>query len=165
MDIGLIFQILSTTIMIIGVVFGLANLHNFQLARKREAAIMMLNSFQTSDFVRGLLLVLNLPDGVHREEIDNLPEDKYLAVYMVIGTWERLGILVQRGEIGIDLVDDAYSGPIVLSWNKLGPNLTGLRDEWQRETAFEWFQWLAERMMERERTDSAVPAYVAHRDW
>ena len=165
MDISLIFQVISTTIMVIGVVFGLANLYNFQLARKREAAIMMLNSFQTTDFVKGLLYILALPDDISKDEMEKLPEDKFMAIYIVVGTWERLGILVQRGEIGIDLVDDAFSGPIIQSWQKLGKYMQGFRADLQRDTAFEWFQWLAERMMERETTDSAIPAYVAYRNW
>jgi hypothetical protein len=165
MDIGLTFQIISTTIMVIGVVFGLANLYNFQLARKREAAIMMLNSFQTTDFVKGLLSILALPDNVSKEEIEKLTEEKFLSIYVVIGTWERLGILVHHGEISIELVDDAFSGPVIQSWQKLGEYIQGFRNELQRETAFEWFQWLAERMMERETKGSAIPAYVAHKNW
>jgi hypothetical protein len=34
-----------------------------------------------------------------------------------------------------------------------------------RETLLEWFQWLAERMIERESKQPVVPAYRAHADW
>jgi hypothetical protein len=40
-----------------------------------------------------------------------------------------------------------------------------LREHYQRETWSEWFQWLAERLMERESKSVPVPAYIAHRDW
>ena len=30
---------------------------------------------------------------------------------------------------------------------------------------WEWFQWLAERVAEREREVNPVPAHLAHRDW
>ncbi len=66
MDISFLFQTISTLIMVVGVVFGVVNLYNFQLARKREAAVMMLNSFQTTDFVRGLLSILALPGRVYK---------------------------------------------------------------------------------------------------
>jgi len=29
----------------------------------------------------------------------------------------------------------------------------------------EWFQWLAERMKDREKSRSPVPAYIAHKEW
>jgi hypothetical protein len=34
-----------------------------------------------------------------------------------------------------------------------------------RDTFMEWFQWLAERMLEREQAEEPVPAYLAHRGW
>lgn len=165
MNLALIFQIISSTIMVIGVVFGLINLRNFQAMRKREAAILMLNSFQTNEFVRGLLYIFDLPDDISKDEIDKLPYDQFIAIYMVIGTWERLGILVYRREIELELVDDAYSGPILISWKKLEKFVMEFRTQVGRDTGFEWFQWLAERMSERETTSAAIPAYIAFRKW
>ena len=74
-------------------------------------------------------------------------------------------VLVYRREVDIELVDDAFSGPIVQSWQKLGQYISELRAHLQRDTAMEWFQWLAERMMEREAVLGPVPAYQAHQDW
>ena len=62
-------------------------------------------------------------------------------------------------------VDDILSGPLLLSWRKLSRYVTEYRAELQRDTMYEWFQWLAERMQQREVKHSPVPAYVAHRDW
>ena len=165
MELSLVLQILSTVSIILGIAFGILNLRNFQAARKRESAILMLNSFQTSDFVRGLLLIFDLPNGINKAGIDRLPKEDFLALYMVVGTWERMGILVFRREIPLDLVDDAYSGPIVQSWETLGNYILEFRKHIQRETAFEWFQWLAETMMHREENTSPIPAYSAHKNW
>lgn len=165
MDLALISQLISTSAVVLGIIFGILNLWNFQRMRKRESAILILNSFQTNDFVRGLLLVFSLPDGIEKDEFDRLPKDDYLAIYLLLGTWERLGILVYRNEIPLELVDDAFSGPILISWQKLNGFIQQFRVEVNRETGFEWFQWLAERMMERERTASAIPAYIAHKKW
>jgi hypothetical protein len=165
MSLALLLQLLATGIMIVGVAFGIQNIRQYQASRKRESAIMMLNSFQTNEFVRGLLCIFDLPDKAGKGEMDRLPEDQFLAVYMVIGTWERLGLLVYRKEIDLDLVDDAYSGPIVQSWEKLGTYIMEFRESLQRDTAMEWFQWLAERMMEREAAFHPIPAYIAHRGW
>lgn len=165
MDLNIVFQTIATLVMVSGVVFSLINLRNFQTSRKRESAILMLNSFQTNDFVKGLLLIFDLPDDADKKFIDKLPYEQYLSIYMVLGTWERLGILVYRREMDLDLVDDAFSGPIIQSWQKLEKYMLEFRARVKRETAFEWFQWLAERMLERETTAEAIPAYVAHRDW
>lgn len=161
----LILQLIGTTIMVIGVIFGLQNIRQYQAARKRESAILMLNSFQTSEFVRGLLVIFDLPANAGKAELDALPLDQFLAIYMVMGTWERLGVLVFRREIELTLVEDAFGGPIIQSWQKLERYLTEFRAYIQRDTALEWFQWLAERVLERETAIHPAPAYVAHRDW
>lgn len=165
MELGLIFQIISTSSIFIGILFGILNLRNFQKMRRREAATLMLNSFQTNEFVRGLLLVFDLPENISKEKIDTLQKEDYLALYILLGTWERLGILVYRREIPLDLVDDAFSGPILISWQKLEKFIDEFRTSAGRDTGFEWFQWLAERMLEREKGTSAIPAYKAHKNW
>ncbi|MGQ0604944.1 MAG: DUF4760 domain-containing protein [Anaerolineales bacterium] len=165
MDLNLLFQIISTTAVILGIVFGIVNLRNYQASRKRESALLMLNSFQTSEFVKGLKIVFELPDGAGKEQLDRLPPDEFLALYILIGTWERLGILVFRRELDIQLVDDAYSGPIIQSWQKLEKYVLEFRQWMKRDTAMEWFQWLAERMIDRETGAEPEPAYRAHRDW
>ena len=58
---------------------------------------------------------------------------------------------VFRRELALDLVDDFFSGPILLSWQKLRVWAEQWRREQNRETGSEWFHWLAERMMEREK--------------
>lgn len=80
-------------------------------------------------------------------------------------TWESIGILVFHNELTLDVVDDFFSGPIVVSWRKLAPCVEEIRAELHRDTVFEWFQWLAERFIEREKSSAPVPAHVAHRDW
>jgi hypothetical protein len=165
MSLPLILQLIATAIMIIGIAFGIQNIRQYQASRRRESAMMMLNSFQTGDFVRGLLYIFDLPDNPGKEALDSLPEDQFLSIYIVMGTWERLGVLVYRREIELGMVNDAYSGPIIQSWQKLARYIEEFRAYVQRETAFEWFQWLAERMMEHEQTSRSVPAYQAHRNW
>jgi hypothetical protein len=43
--------------------------------------------------------------------------------------------------------------------------LEEVRKERKRDTLFEWFQWLAERMMDLESKTPHAPAHVAHRTW
>lgn len=46
MELSFIFQVISNLAIILGIVFGILNLRNFQKMRKREAAILMLISFR-----------------------------------------------------------------------------------------------------------------------
>jgi hypothetical protein len=40
-----------------------------------------------------------------------------------------------------------------------------VREASNRETYYEWFQWLYEQLEKRELKTPAAPAYVAFRDW
>jgi hypothetical protein len=106
-----------------------------------------------------------LPDGLSKQQIESSLGEDLHRVYAMTTTWESIGVLVFRGEVSIDLVDDFFSGPIVVSWRKLQSYFFDERRETGRETVGEWFQWLAERFAERESATPPVPAHVQHRDW
>ena len=130
--------------------------------KRREAAIELLHSFQKTSFAEALHLVYNLPDGLSKEEVESRLGEKFPLVYALMTTWESLGILVYRNEIDLDTVDDFFSGPVRISWRKLKGHVMGERAMLGRGTIAEWFQWLSERLSEREAEVPPVPAHIAH---
>ena len=135
-------------------------------ARPYDAAAVAAATFVGDFFTAALRRVLSLPDGADSAKIrEVLGPDGEDAVYLVSLTWESLGVLVYRREVTLDLVDDFFSGPLVISWQKLKVYSEEWRRTLNRETGNEWFHWLAERMLEREKTSPPIPAYVAHRHW
>src|SRR6266705_1289368 len=166
MDIGTLANLINAIAVTAGVIFAAAQIRYYRPRRQREAMLELVRSFQSPAFTSALRRVLSLPDGADTQKIrEVLGPDGEDAVYLVSLTWESIGLLLFRRELTLDLIDDFFSGPILLSWKKLQV----LAEEWRRaqnrETGSEWFHWLAERMMERERLSPPVPAYVAHRDW
>jgi hypothetical protein len=93
-----------------------------------------------------------------------LGERVFLVAYW-LSTMEWLGSLVRHREIELRLVDEFFSGPILISWRKLGRYVADQRMELQRDTMGEWFQWLAERLAAFETTVGRVPANVRDADW
>lgn len=72
---------------------------------------------------------------------------------------------VREREAELDMVEDFFSGPIRVSWERLEPLIHRTRERSGRETISEWFQWLSDRMAEREAAVSPRPAHIEHRDW
>jgi hypothetical protein len=165
MDFPFLLNIISTLAVIIALAFGLMELRHYHLSRKRDSELHLLNTFQTVDFLQGIWSTISLPDGLTKVEIEDQLGNDIKAVYLVMSTWENIGILVFHDEVSMDMVNDAYSGAITLSWQKLAGYVSDMREEFQRDTIFEWFQWLAERMADRERSALPVPAHIAHKDW
>ena len=118
----------------------------------------LVRSFQSPTFSRALRRVVELPDNASAKEIREIlgTEGEDLVVHLA-ATWETIGVLLFHGELTLDIIDDFFSGPILISWRKLLPYTTDQRQRYQRDTWWEWFQWLAERMTERESKTPAVP--------
>jgi len=165
MNAEVIFQAIQAAAVVVGVGFAVYETRRYRRERNREAALEFLHAFQTPEFAKALVLVYRLPDGLSKRQVeDRLGEDLHY-VYALTTTWESLGVLLYRGEIDMDLLDDFFSGPIAVSWRKLQGYFLGEREETGRETIGEWFQWLAERFSEREGTAAPLPANVQYRNW
>ena len=166
MDISNIANFINAIAVSAGVIFAGVQIRQYQRRRQRDAMLELVRSFQSPAFTAALRRVLSLPDGAGTAKIrELLGPDGEDAVYLVSLTWESLGVLVFRREVTLDLVDDFFSGPLILSWQKLKVYSDEWRSNLNRETGNEWFHWLAERMLEREKALPPVPAYIAHRNW
>src|SRR5437763_821350 len=166
MDISTIANLINAIAVTAGVIFAAAQIRQYRQRRERDAMLELVRSFQSPAFTAALRRVLSLPDGADSAKIrEVLGPDGEDAVYLVSLTWESLGVLVYRREVTLDLVDDFFSGPLVISWQKLKVYSEEWRRTLNRETGNEWFHWLAERMLEREKTSPPIPAYVAQCHW
>ena len=158
-------DIIASLGVMLGLVFAGIQLRQFRLSQEREAGLELLHSYQTASMTRGLQLAFALPDDLSRADLEAHVGDELLAPWALMVTWESLGVLVYRGQVELAMVDDFFSGPLMVSWRKLRRYVEEYRAQVQRDTYMEWFQWLAERMQERESQTPPVPAHIACRDW
>lgn len=165
MNVAAIAESVSAVTLVIGVGFAVVQVRQNSRQRRHEAVIELVQSFRTPQFTEALDLISQLPPGISDAELRQRMGDRMPLVTGLGGTWEALGILVFRGDIDIALFEDFFSGPILYSWAVLSDFVMQYRKDTQRETLFEWFQWLAERVAEREEHTSPVPAHIEHRDW
>ena len=151
MDVSTLANSINAIAVTAGVIFAAAQISYYRRRRRRDAMLELVRSFQSPTFSKALRRVIELPDNATAEEIRKIlgTEGEDLVVHLT-ATWETIRALLFHGEFTIDVVDDFFSGPIIISWRKLLPYTTELRQRYRRETWFEWFQWMAERMMERE---------------
>lgn len=165
MDFSTLLKLITTTGIAAGSIFAGVQLMQFIRQRERESAFHMLNSFRTVEFMTGHSLIFNMPEDLSKEEIEQYVGDKKVYLFVLLGTFESLGIMVFRREVSMNLVDDFFSGSIVTTWRKLSIYIKAIRDQNQRETFSEWFQWLAEQFERRESRHPDIPAYIEFRNW
>jgi len=166
MDLSAFANLVNAIAVTAGVIFAAVQIHHYRQQRRRDAMLELVRSFQSPPFTRALHRINSLPDAANRQQIrETLGPDGEDDVFLVGLTWESLGVLVFRHEITLDLIGDFFSGAISISWRKLQAFVEQDRLSLKRETVWEWFQWLAERMLEREKRLKPTPAHIAHRDW
>ena len=166
MDVSTIANLMNAFAVTAGLIFAATQLRYYRQRRRRDAMLELVRSFQNPSFASAFRRVLSLPDDATTEQIrEKLGPEGEEVVYLVALTWESLGVMLFRGEVTIDLIDDFFSGPILISWRKLNVFVKEDRRALDRNTVSEWFQWLAERMIEREKSTPPVPAHIAHREW
>lgn len=155
----------STLAIVAAGVFAGLQVRQFNRQRTRDSALQLLHSFQTPEFANGVNIVFDLPDGLSKKEIEDRLGDKLTNILVMFGTFESLGILIFRREIDIALVEDFCGGAIIMAGKRFKRYLAEMQELSNRDTYYEWFQWLFDRCEERESKTPAVPAFVAHRDW
>src|SRR5438045_5616758 len=157
MDLSTLANLINAFAVTAALIFAAAQISYYRRRRRRDAMLELVRSFQSPAFSKALRRVIELPDNASADEIRKIlgSDGEDLLVHLT-ATWETIGVLLYHGEFSINVIDDFFSGPILISWRKLLPYTTDLRQRYQRETRSEWFQWLAERMKEREAKTAAV---------
>jgi hypothetical protein len=72
---------------------------------------------------------------------------------------ESLGILVAEGLVDIELVDKTLGTYVTQTWEKYKKFIIPIRDD-RDPYLSEYYQWLAERMAERQATTPRKPFHI-----
>lgn len=155
----------TTVFIVVAGILALLQLRQTHKQRARESALQMLHSFQTPEFLTAVNIVFDLPEGLGKEDLERRVGDKITCLLVMMGTFESLGILVYRRDIDVALVEDFFSGVLVLSRTKLQKYVEQVRQHSGRETYYEWYQWLSEQVERRESVSPAEPSFRQYRDW
>jgi hypothetical protein len=78
------------------------------------------------------------------EDFERLPEEKQLAFHQIASLFESVGLLVEKGFVKPELVDDMFATG--LAWERLGPFVKGMRTKYKSEDYYVWTEKLYERL-------------------
>lgn len=161
----MVFEGITMVAVVVGVTLGATELRQVRKSQETQAMLLLYQTIQTPDYVRGSNIVTNLPDTLSVAAVDSVfAGPDALALRGLLLTYEALGAMVYRGDIPIEWVDELFRFTITDGWKKIGPTVMARRERLDYDGVMEWFQWLAERLEERAAVDDA-PAYVRHREW
>lgn len=165
MSLELALQIVQAAAVVVGVAFGLLQLHQIQVQREAQSGLELLRSMQAPQTASTALLIYELPDNLSREELKaRLSSADLNAVLGLAALFESIGPLIARGHVPLDLYADFFRGGTIICWRKLRRYTEDQRADGY-SNLFEWFQWLAERLEDRAPFTADLPAHEIFKSW
>lgn len=159
-----IVQILGILILIYGMWLGLKQFKLQGIQRRDLAIIECARSFEDKEFTEAYGLLTNLEGRLSRELIDNLGEEYESAALRVGMKFETIGLLVFKGVVPIDAMEDLVGGAAQTIWNILSDWIYETRIDRSHPTFMEWYEWLVDRIRERGKL-KRLPAFKKYKDW
>jgi hypothetical protein len=157
--IAMLANIALTLSLIVGLIFGIAQVKAAARDRKERLTLETLRNFQTREFAE-LINFINTNDmPATREEMYALPLKDQVSFIQFGQQMESLGILVAEKFIDIDLVDKTLGSFVTTSWQKYKTMFLDIREKQPDPFLGEYFQWLAEQIDERMKKDPRKPFF------
>lgn len=165
LDLPTIFNGLTAAAVVFGVAFGVVQIRQFERKRAETAAFAILQTIQSGKTFHAGDRVSALPDGMAWRDFERLDPEMIEAISEIHVVGETLGYAVYRRLLPLSSVDELMGGNIRTAWKRLRPWAEHMREVQGSPNAFEWFQWLAERLEQRPVAWKAKGAHVAHKEW
>ena len=163
-DLANIVEILGVLALVSGIFFGLKQLRQNRKQRRDLQIFECARSFEDREFTEAYRLLTALPPGRTEADFEELGETYVSAALRVGMKFESMGLLVHRGVIPIDTMEDLVGGAALTIWAILEPWAQETRTSKAHPTFLEWYQWLAERLEERG-LKGREPAFITQSDW
>ena len=159
--IAILANLALTLSLIVGLVFGIAQVKAAARDRKERLTLETLRNFQTREFAELIYFITANEMPRSREEMEALPVDRRVFFIQLGQQMESLGILVAEKFIDLDLVDKTLGSFVITAWEKYKDMFLDIREK-QDPFIGEYFQWLAEQIDERMKKDPRKPFYQTH---
>ena len=161
-DLGTLSELVTMLAVVLGVVFGLVQLHQTSRARRDHAAVDIVRTVQTQEVRRAVARILKLPDDADPQLIRDDPT-LFEAALAVDSACEMWGSMVFERVVDHRLLDRMVGGAVRGTWRRLRRWVEAEREESRIPNVGEWWQWLYERLEADPDPGKARGAHIAYR--
>jgi hypothetical protein len=135
--------------LIVGLIFGIAQVRVAVRDRRERLTLEMLRQFQTREFAELLFFIAQHNFPCTRDEMQKLPANDQVMIIQFGQQMESLGMIVAEGLVNMDLVDKTLGSFVTTSWEKYKTLFLNIREVQSDPFLGEYFQWLAEKIDRR----------------
>ncbi len=145
--------------LVVGLVFGIAQVRAAARDRRERLTIDTLRTFQTREFAELMMMIAFRDMPSTREEMRALSVGDQVLFAEFAQKMESLGILVAEQVIDLDLVEKTLGSFVTTSWEKYRPAFLDMREKNPDPFLGEYFQWLAEKIQQLMEQNPRRPFY------
>jgi hypothetical protein len=160
-----VLNIASTLALIGALIFAGLQVRVSNRMRAEQAALAIVDAIQNEGWSHSLSVIIHLRDNLTPEQIDELGPQCAQSIEDYGVRIETVGYMVFRGIVAIETIEQLLGGAVTLFWARVGPWVERDRKRSASPRQFEWVQWLAERLGERQTGVTAEPAYMTYKNW
>ncbi len=149
-----------------GVVFAVWQIRQYRQQRRDAAAIELVRTLQSREFMAAFRLLSRVPDGISLEALRAKGSEYEDAAITLGAMGETIGLMVYRDLAPFELVREQVGGLLLTMWQKLRVWAEQVREDQGYERWVEWYQWLVDRLEEYEQSSGITePAYRRLPEW
>ena len=164
-EMGWLIDLVTLITVLIGLTFAGLELRQVRLAQESQVVLQFFETMNSPEYVEASDLIQSLPYNLSASEIrSRLTPEQIQRILQLRLAYEALGLMVYRGDISIEWVDELFRFNILQSWDKFEALTLETRKQTGYSGIMEWNQWLVDRLKERN-LDQPAPAYEAFSDW
>jgi len=152
-------NIALTLSFIVAVIFGIAQIQAVTRDRRERFTLDVLRNFQTREFAELMNHTILREWPKTHNALRALPESEQVLFAQLAQQMESLGLIVSEKLIEVDLVDKTLGDFVVAAWEKYKPVFLDMRASQPDPFLGEYFQWLAELIAARMRSNARKPYY------
>ena len=144
-----------------GVVFAVWQIRQYREQRRDVAAIEIVRSLQSREFIEAFRLLSRVPDGISLQALRDRGQEYEDAAIRIGAMGETIGYIVYRGVAPLESIREQAGGLLLVMWRKLHVWAEDVRIEQGYERWVEWWEWLAEQLQESEHGGAMIEPAVS----
>jgi len=122
--------------------------------RQMDLFMRLYSAFTSKELTEAGLMIgsleyKNYNDFVEKYGMPSAEKPVWTALYMAINYLNEVGMLLHRGFIDIESVDELFGYRVAVFWEKLKPLIEGWRKQLNPQVA-KWFEYLYNEMKKKE---------------
>jgi hypothetical protein len=140
---------LASASVIAGIIYYAFQIRHQTRIRQTDLVMKLYSTYGSKEFQEAWATVREFE---FKDYDDFMKKYGWSAAMSEVGLFfEGVGVLLHKKLIDISVIDDLFTGPIKMTWEKMKPIIEGHRRQKQYPQFYEWLEYLYNEMKKREK--------------